>query len=133
PGIAVNAATDAGLLEQRGKTIEQLLMLSSAGYEVRFAQAEELARKWSRGRRDGGELLRLWLSWWRDMLLIKAGAGEGVANVDYIERMTSWAERLSLQQIRRFIGSLLMSQRCLAQNASPRLVAESLLLELPRN
>ena len=103
-----------------------------ADYEERFAYAAELVAQFSQTRGLAWEVLDLWLEWWRDLLLVKAGGNDIIINVDMLATLVDQARGYSLVQIKDFIRSIQAAKGQLRQNASPRLVLEVLMLNIPR-
>jgi len=105
-----------------------MFSLLTVGWEERFSHAAKLGN----GRKTADEIIKLWLAWWRDVLLTKCGCKHAVTNVDYISLLEKWAQVLSLVDIRSFINSLQKSLNHLAVNANQRLVFEILMLDMPK-
>lgn len=120
------------LLEQRAQAIARLVFLLTADWEERFIYAAELATQFERERKFGGEIIGLWLGWWRDLMLTKAGCKGAVTNIDYELALEEWAREFSLAQIKDFIGDLQRALEQISMNANPRLVLEVLMLNMPR-
>lgn len=131
-GWAIRAASDGGLLEQRAERLDRLFEAMSGDYEVRFTYAAELATEFSRNRGSVQEVLDLWLDWWRDLLLVKAGTRDIVTNVDLEAELVDQAKVHSLAQIRAVINGILATGEQLRLNANPRLALEVLMLNIPR-
>ena len=131
-GWALSAAHNGGLLEQRAQRMDRLLNVIEADYEERFAYATQLAAQFSHNRGLVQEILDLWLDYWRDLLLIKAGCGDTITNTDMLATLVDQAQGYSLVQIKSFINSLQAAEEQLKQNANPRLVLEVLMLSIPR-
>jgi DNA polymerase-3 subunit delta' len=131
-GWALSAAHNGGLLEQRAQRMDQLLNVIEADCEERFAYATQLAAQFSQNRGLVQEILDLWLDYWRDLLLIKAGCGDTITNADMSATLVDQARGYSLVQIKSFINSLRAAEEQLGQNANPRLVLEVLMLNIPR-
>jgi hypothetical protein len=111
--------------------MERLLNVIDADYEGRLEYAIQLAAQFSQNRGLVGEILSLWLDWWRDLLLVKVGCVDAVTNTDRLAMLTSWAEGYSLVQMKGFINSLQATGEQLKQNANPQLVFEVLMLSMP--
>ena len=77
-------------------------------------------------------MLALWLSWWRDLLLVKAENSGLIVNVDQEASLSVQAKDYSLKQIKDFLRCLQAASEQLDQNANPRLVLEVLMLSLPQ-
>lgn len=126
-GWALIASDDEVHLQQRAGKISDLLSLFSAGWEERFAYAARLEND----RKSGEEIIKLWLSWWRDVMLVKCDCKQSITNVDYTSTLESWAESLGLLEIRDFINSLCDSLKHVSRNANLQLVFEVLILNMP--
>ena len=131
-GWALSAAHNGGLLEQRAERMDRLLNVIDADCEERFAYATQLAAQFSQNRGLVQEILDLWLDYWRDLLLIKAGCDDTITNADMLATLVDQAKGYSLVQIKSFINSLQAAEEQLRQNANPRLVLEVLMLSIPR-
>ncbi len=104
------------------------MSLISAGWEERFSYAAKLATE----RKSADDVIKLWLCWWRDLLLVECGCTQAVTNIDYQSALEQWSELLSLDEIRNFIDCLQKSLEQIALNANLRLIFEILMLNLPR-
>jgi len=131
-GWALSAAHNGGLLEQRAERMDRLLNVIDADCEERFAYATQLAAQFSQNRGLVQEILDLWLDYWRDLLLIKAGCDDTITNADMLATLVDQAKGYSLVQVKSFINSLQAAEEQLRQNANPRLVLEVLMLSIPR-
>jgi DNA polymerase-3 subunit delta' len=131
PGWAISAVLDDSLLQQRAERLNRLLEIINADYEERFAYAAELATQFSQSRETVQEVLELWLGWWRDLLLVKAGCGDAITNVDMLAALLEMAKGYRLAQIKAVIDSIQSAGGQLKQNANPRLVLEVLMLGIP--
>jgi DNA polymerase-3 subunit delta' len=130
-GWAVSAAGDAGLRQQREERIDRLLEIITADGEERFAYAGELATQFGQNRRLVMEVLDLWLSWWRDLLLVRLGCRDMITNVDWSAVLAEQAGSYSLVQIRDFMKDIQATKEQLSLNASSRLALEVLMLGIP--
>jgi len=131
-GWALSAAHNGGLLERRVERMDRLLNVIDADCEERFAYATQLAAQFSQNRGLVQEILDLWLDYWRDLLLIKAGCDDTITNADMLATLVDQAKGYSLVQVKSFINSLQAAEEQLRQNANPRLVLEVLMLSIPR-
>ena len=131
PGWALSAASDENLLERRAERIERLIDIIEGNLETRFEYAAELSTRFSQKRVEVQETLDEWLDFWRDLLLVKAGIEETVTNLDYTDRLQSQAAGFNINDIRGGIAAITAAQKQLRQNASPRLVLEVLMLDMP--
>ena len=130
-GWAVSAAADDNIINQRAEWLDRLVEIISADSEEKFSYAAQLATQFGRNRASVQERLDLWLDWWRDLLLVKAGSGDNVTNIDRMEALSAMAGNYSLAQIRGFIRSILEAGEQFKANANARLVLEVLMLDIP--
>lgn len=127
-GWAVRAAADPSLLEAREQALTFLNSLLNENRAERITRAGELAK-------DAAELpqlLELWLTWWRDVLLLQSGDGLRVTNVDREELLRRQAEQFPTVEVQGALKATRAAARHLEQNANARLVLEVLALSLPR-
>jgi DNA polymerase-3 subunit delta' len=126
-GWAVRASEDEAILRKRERGLDEMIELMGQERVERLRYAQHLSTS-----PDGlREVLDLWLSWWRDLLLIKGGSSTEVTNVDREDTLRSQARGYSLTQVRDFIGALRAAVWQLEHNANTRLTLEVLMLSLP--
>jgi len=129
-GWAISALNDDRLLQERAQKLERLISLHDASIEQRFAYAAQLATQFTKNRDTVREELELWRGWCRDLLLMKAGCANLVANIDKETLLHRQAGRYSLTQIKGSIKAIGAALLQLEQNANPRLVLEVLMLDI---
>ncbi len=123
-GWAVEASETT--LKQRQTRLAELAEVLTQGRVERLAYAYQLSRA---ARPD--EVLSLWLSWWRDLFLIKVGCPAQITNIDHQAVLKSQAETYSLPQIKDCIHDIQVAVQQLDDNVNPRLALEGLMLKLP--
>ena len=130
-GWAIQAAQDETILQTRSEHLSQLHDALSGRRAHRFALADKLARK----PEALPDLLKTWLSWWRDLTLLKQRRGQPInlilTNVDEIERLEPLAAGWTEQQINASLNQTNDALWQLERNANTRLVLENLLLVYP--
>ena len=126
-GWAVRASEDEALLQKRERRLDEMMDLIGQGRVERLDYAQQLSRNPERLR----AVLDLWLSWWRDLLLIKGGSSTEVTNVDREATLRAQVRGYSLTQVRDFIEALRTAVWQLEHNANTRLTLEVLMLSLP--
>ncbi len=131
-GWALQALEDESIIEQRISRVEGAIQLLSMTYAARFDFSREIDALYRRDRAAATDTLDQWTIWWRDLMLVKTGCAESVVNIDYVNDITEQAQRLSLEQIRDYIGKLSEARRDLDINVIPRLVFDSLVYTMPR-
>ena len=127
-GWALEMADDASLLERREESLAQARALGSMGVAERLGLAERLAGGFRRDPEGLLAELAAWRGWWRDVLLVRSGSEDGVANVDRLPELRAEASRCSREGVAAFVRALGEAGRQLRENAQPRLVLETLLL-----
>jgi DNA polymerase-3 subunit delta' len=122
-GWAIRAAQDPAILADREQHLEMLLALLHQGRAAKIAAAEDLGK-----RDDLPDIIRLWQAWWRDVLLVRSGCEELVANVDYLDALRQWAARGSPHSAAVALRDAETALTRLEQNVNPRLAVEVMLL-----
>lgn len=136
PGYALRLHTDPTSLEQRRGWLDSLQELLSASRRARFAFAEKLLRKRGHDLAEARETLRqilqIWLSFWRDILLCSAGSAVPLVNLDREKEIRRLAGIVDFNTARTCTQALENSLSQLEMNISPQLLLEVLLLDWPR-
>jgi DNA polymerase-3 subunit delta' len=131
-GWALEAARDPQLIEDYAAELGRMASLLNDTLEARFAYAEEVAALFTRDREKALERLKLAVSWWRDLLVLKNGNGEFVSNVPAMEALRSHARWVTTPQVMEAIRRTQDTMSCLDGNINPRLALEVLMISLPR-
>ena len=128
PGYALRLLEDEHALDFRNEKLDEFSALLSASRVARFAYAEKLAKDKETFR----ETLLLWLSLWRDVMLFSAGDKESIVNIDRSELIEKLANKLSLAEAKTMLVTVENGIGQLKRNVNARLLAEVVLLGLPR-
>lgn len=126
-GWAVDASEDDAVLNQRQQELDQLLEFMAA------SRVERLDAAW-KASRDTQDLLRrieLWMVWWRDLLLVRAGNDAHVLNADRSDELRKLMKQTTLSEIWAMLQALQRTSEQLQANVNARLALEGLLLKLP--
>ena len=126
-GWAFQATEDPAVLERRRQGLEQLAGLLAADRVERL----EVAYKVSRDTVACRDLVELWATWWRDMLVLRGHGEDHLLNVDGAGDLRSWAGQASLSSARSVLAALQATAAQLQANVNARLAMEGLLLQLP--
>jgi hypothetical protein len=78
------------------------------------------------------QAILIWLSYWRDVMLRTAQAETPLVNVDRNFEIEELAERVDLSLARRVVRGLEDVLEKMERNVNARLLAEVLLLDLPK-
>ncbi|MFQ5814343.1 MAG: DNA polymerase III subunit delta' [Anaerolineae bacterium] len=126
-GWAVTASQNDAILDQRERHLDEMMELLGQGRVERLEYAQRL----SQNPEAVPDLLHLWLSWWRDLLLVASESSAGIINVDREDTLRAQAQQYSLGQVRDFVEALRAAVWRLEHNANTRLTLEVLMLSLP--
>lgn len=131
-GWALQAVAEPAVLEQQQQRLDTLIQLGMASRVERVRWAEERAKEYRGG--DSSEALewvRLWQSWWRDVLLIGGGASGAITHLDRRPELEDLARSVPLEQVQQFLRRLDDARQQLADNVNPQLVFENAALHVP--
>ena len=131
PGWAIQALTDATVLEERAAEMDRIAATAVAPLDERFTYANNLAGSFSSNRESVRQTLYLWQRWWRDVLMIKEGVAGQVHNSDRERELAEQAQGVKATDIVRFLRRVQETLVALDSNANPRLALECLMLEVP--
>jgi len=127
PGYALKLLEDKSLLDFREERLGDLQTLLSSSRIQKFQYAEKL----SKDKDDMRQVLLVWLSYWRDVLLKASGASIPIANIDREGEINALGIQLHLNGAKRVVQDLESSLERLERNVNTRLLAEILLLDFP--
>lgn len=127
-GYALRLLDDESLLGMREERLNDLQRLISASRVEKFTYAEKLAKD----KESMRQVILIWLSYWRDLMLKTARAGTPLVNVDRDAEIEDLAQRLDLSSARRMVSGLEDVLEKMERNVNSRLLAEVLLLDLPK-
>jgi DNA polymerase-3 subunit delta' len=127
-GWAVMAAQDEAVLAHRAQLLDTLIELTGQGRVERFAYAEGMAADAVIAR----ETLRLWQTWWRDVMLLASGSGAPLTNSDRLDVLRDHANHFGVEKAQAAAAGIAQTLWQLDHNANARLALEVLMLDLPR-
>lgn len=127
PGYAHHLLNDPEVWKKRKTALETLYTLLAASRVVRFTYVEKHFND-KEGIRD---LLQNWLSVWRDVLIIAAGAKMPVQNIDHFQKIQELARDFGMQQAKNMVFTLDRTMSLLDKNVNRRLTLEVMMLDLP--
>src|SRR6266498_2904064 len=127
-GYARRLLESESLLAEREERLNDLQSLISASRVEKFAYADKLARD----KESMRQVILIWLSYWRDIMLRTAQAETPLVNVDRNVEIENLAGKLDLSVTRRVVRGLEDVLEKMERNVNSRLLVEVLLLDLPR-
>lgn len=127
PGYAVQLHEDPTMMSSRSNWLDEMQSLLSAKRVDRFTYAERQSRDIETLR----EVLKVWLSYWRDVMLTIGNPSMKVSNIDRQDSIRNLASKIDLFKAQNIINSLERQFDLLSRNINPRLAIEVFLLNLP--
>jgi DNA polymerase-3 subunit delta' len=125
PGWAINASQHEELEEERTSWFQTMAALCESGTTQRLKMAAKILHDTEKL----DELLAVWLIWWRELLF--ASEGYQLSASQESSQRERFGKQARPAEARRVIEHIQEAMRQLEQNANPRMVLETLLLELP--
>ena len=130
-GWAVAALYDERMMEQREKALDRAEALAAAPLAERFAFAASLGSGYTKDRAGVQSTLEVWQEWWRDILLIAARREDGAVHRDRLDTLRTLASQCDVAAAVRALRAITDARQQLAENASPVLALEAMMLALP--
>ncbi|HMB22418.1 MAG TPA: DNA polymerase III subunit delta' C-terminal domain-containing protein, partial [Anaerolineales bacterium] len=127
-GYALRLVENPSLLEKRETRLDDLQSLISASRVEKFAYADKLASD----KESMRQAILVWLSYWRDVMLRAAQAETPLVNVDRNLEIEDLAGRVDLSIARKVVKGLEDVLVKMEKNVNSKLLAEVLLLDLPK-
>jgi len=127
PGYALHLHRNPEILEQRTLWLDEQQKLLWSDRVARFSYAEGLGKD----KESFQETLRVWLSYWRDVLMHESGSKMPLVNLDRGEEIGDLSKKLDAASIRNMVNAIERTLWQLRSNVNVRLAAEVLLLDLP--
>ena len=128
PGYARRLTEEDSLLDAREERLNDLLTLLSASRVEKFSYADKL----SKDKDSMRQAITFWLSYWRDVMLRTVQAETTLVNIDRNMEIEDLAGKMDLSSSRKAVTDLEIALEKLDRNVNPRLLAEVLLLDLPK-
>jgi DNA polymerase-3 subunit delta' len=126
-GWAIAALGDPAVLEQRAAALDILEETLRKQRKGRFDLANDL----SKDKLALPPLLELWLTYWRDALLLTENAPVKLCNIDRRVTLEQLAQRISADDARRALRATQATLKLLTTNTNPRLALEVMFLDYP--
>ena len=127
-GYAIRLMGDASLLEKREERLNDLMTLLPASRVEKFKYADQLSKD-----KDGmRQTVLFWLSYWRDVMLRTAQAETPLVNVDRNLEIENIADRVNLSIARHVVSGLEEILNKMDRNVNSRMLAEVMLMDLPK-
>ncbi len=125
-GLANQLIHDEDFLNYRSESIERLQRIEEANLMQLYTHVKELVDQ----KEKLGQILQLWLLWYRDLALIKAGEKERLYYKDYESTLLDTSSKLTYNMICKQTDLIKNAKLQIEQNINPTLAVENLLLKL---
>ena len=126
PGWALEAAQNPDFLAARRQSLDRLLAVLRADRVGRFTASEELSR--SEGL---PQVLDIWQSLWRDVLLLVEASRVPPVNSDRLDDLRRLAAEVTPDEAHRALRAVWHTLEALNRNANTRLALDVLMLDMP--
>lgn len=128
---------DGRFLDERKDSLSKLANLPEFSSAQVLGMAIDYTKKYSRGSNSNAtdmglfELMGIWKTWYRDMIIIKTGSPENsVINMDFIDSIKKVSDRIDSSDLIECFMLTDQAQRDLIRNPNTGLLLEKTLLDL---
>ncbi len=130
-GAAIRLVEDPDALSTRKSHLEDFLGLLPASRNERFILANVLSKPYDKAREKVGEVLPIWLSFWRDVFVRSSGTDLPLVNLDLEDQVNQIAAQIDAQTARDLVIAHEKAFQQLDTYANVRLLVETLMLRWP--
>lgn len=130
-GYAVELLGNEHALARRRAALEEAAILTGAPVLDRVEAAAKYAKRYTDARAELFDMLDEWETWWRDVMVVKVGAGDLAVSVDQLSSLNSIARRTPVSKAASAVRLIQQTRKQLLENVNPRLALEALTLGLP--
>jgi len=130
-GWASRVIDDPQILNNRRVLLDKYESAIFGDLSDRFDLSKDVVNGFGKNRKKAVECLDLWLTWWRDALLVKSGLKDDILNVSRIDRFERVASLIEFQDLISIIKSLRMTFIYLEKNMNTGLLFDNLMLRIP--
>lgn len=130
-GWAIAALREPSILEQHEALLDRCEAIGTGTLAERFAFAAELGGGYAKDRAGVQSALEVMASWWRDILLVAAGREDQAVHRERLDTLRALASQCGVSPAVRAVRAIGEARQQLAENASPTLALEAMMLSLP--
>ena len=131
-GAAMRFEKNPDLVSAYQDDLEKLEELLPANKRQRFQYVESQLKQKSNLRETVYELVSAWLTFWRDVMIVRTNAGIPLVNQGRNTFIQNVARQVELPQVEAILKTHEKALDQIDKYVNPRLVVENLLLALPR-
>ncbi len=129
PGIALRLANDPKSDNNRAHWIDTFHELLASSIRQKMKVSETMVKE--KNNEPLSEILQVWTSYARDILLFQQGNENKVVNSDHAQEISSYAQKYNQQQVLALIEELMRALELVEINANARLLMDNLFLQFP--
>ena len=129
-GWALNALNDQSFLAERHQQIERLVGIVKGDLKAKFDYAAELSRP-TRNRSEIQNELRMWLSWFRDVMMVQNNLPLNLTNIAWQSTVQLHASSTTKLEVLEASKAILKTSNLIEKNVNRRILFEALMLQLP--
>ncbi len=130
-GWALKAIEDDALLAFRREMLDELHEIVEGRRLTRLKAAERLSQRVGKDKAALRDILEIWLTYWRDVLLQSHDCPVKPCNSDRADEIRSLAARTSAKDVQGALVATRRTMDALVTNANIRLALDALLLDYP--
>jgi len=130
-GAAVKLYQNPDLVSAYKDALDTLAELLAANRRQRLQFVESLSRKKGSLREVAANLIAIWLTYWRDVLIASSNAEIALVNQSRQDAIQQVAHQMSFAEIHTIVEACEKALDQLEKYINPRLVLENLLLNMP--
>jgi DNA polymerase-3 subunit delta' len=127
PGSALHYHHNPDLMNKRENWLNDLLSLISAKRVDRFKYADDV----SKDKEILEQLLGVWSSFWRDILMTTVESNVFLSNIDFKDNIYTIASKVEHTSAVKMVNTINRTQKLIHQNVNTKMAMEILLLDLP--
>ncbi len=131
-GAALQLYHDPQAMANRKRLLDELADILQANRRERLAYVDHIFKHSHGIREEVSEIISIWLSFWRDVLIVTSAADSPLANLDLEKIIHIVAKKTDLNTAQFVMTSLEDGLKQLDIYTNPRLLVENLLLLWPR-
>ncbi len=130
-GWAITAYTDTNFLQTRNHDISLFNQIINGDMADRFLLSQQLSNNINKSKDSIYTTLETWLSYLRDVMLLKTNSDELIVNIDYEKELTELENEFELKKIIESIKIIDEASNNLRNNGNTRITLDNLLMRLP--
>ncbi len=134
PGRALRLASSNESRDNRSEDLHRLFSLLGSNVRKKIDYSQTIGKRFDQSNGERARLrdmLGIWLSFWRDVMVVGHQTSVPIYNPDFSEQVSHVAQNLDLHSVVDAIQSIEKGISLLDRNVNTRLVLEVLLMDIP--